>query len=140
MCGYSWHWACVYVALAQIHHESPVYCVSAEMDDRTTLPDFQKRYRALSRLAISAAAGESVDRLLRDAVGEAVSLVGLVAGAVRIFGAGDQDLAGALGGDQAGQARMQELESTLLGQLRRNYAVRSLFMTLDLDGPAGLFS
>lgn len=110
------------------------------MDDRTTLPDFQKRYRALSRLAIAAAAGEPVDRLLHDAVGEAVSLVGLVAGAVRIFGAGDQDLAGALGGDQAGQARMQEIESTLLGQLRRNYAVRSLFMTLDLDGPAGLFS
>jgi len=102
--------------------------------------DFQGRYQSLSRLAIAAAAGEAVERLLEMAVAEAVTLVGLVAGAVRIFGAEDKDVAGSMAGDATGQDRLADLEKTLLGQLRRNYSVRSLFMTLDLDGPAGLFS
>ena len=110
------------------------------MDGKATTQDFQKRYLALSRLAVAAAAGEPVDRLLETAVAEAVSLVGLMAGAVRIFGAEDKDIAGAMAGEAIGLRQLGELESTLLGQLRRNYSVRSLFMTLDLDGPAGLFS
>jgi len=110
------------------------------MDGKATTQDFQKRYLALSRLAVAAAAGDPVDRLLETAVAEAVSLVGLMAGAVRIFGAEDKDIAGAMAGEAIGLRQLGELESTLLGQLRRNYSVRSLFMTLDLDGPAGLFS
>lgn len=110
------------------------------MDGKGTTHDSQRRYEALSHLAVAAAAGDPVDRLLETAVAEAVSLVGLVAGAVRIFGEEDKDIAGAMAGDATGRLRLAELENTLLGQLRRNYSVRSLFMTLDLDGPAGLFS
>ena len=110
------------------------------MDDKPMAQDFQKRYQALSRLAIAAASGQPVDRLLEMAVTEAVSLVGLVAGAVRIFGESDKDITGATAGTADAQRQLGDLEKTLLGQLRRNYSVRSLFMTLDLDGPAGLFS
>jgi signal transduction histidine kinase len=110
------------------------------MNDETSAIDYQKRYLALSRLAVSGAAGEPVGGILQTAVEEAVALVGLVAGAVRIFGAGEEDLASTLAGENQAKTRMQELENTLLGQLRRTYAVRSLYMTLDLDGPAGLFS
>lgn len=112
------------------------------MADQKPTIDYRKRYLALSRLAVSGAGGESVDQLLSAAVTEAVELVGLVAGAVRIFGTADaeKDLASALAGDRVGKAQMQELESTLLSQLRHAYSVRSLYMTLDIDGPAGLFS
>ncbi|MBI5866970.1 MAG: hypothetical protein HZB43_01540, partial [candidate division Zixibacteria bacterium] len=110
------------------------------MDEKTTESHFQRRFQILSRLAMAASAGRSVDHLLELAVTEAVSLVGLVAGAVRIFGAGNGDVAGAMAGEPEGKIKLAELEDTLLGQLRRNYSVRSLFMTLDLDGPAGLFS
>lgn len=112
------------------------------MTDPKPAIDYRKRYLALSRLAVSGAGGESVGSLLIAAVTEAVELVGLVAGAVRIFGLPDteKDWAGALAGDRAGKAHMVELENTLLSQLRHTYSVRSLYMTLDLDGPAGLFS
>ena len=112
------------------------------MSDEKPTIDFRKRYLALSRLAVSGAGGTPVNSLLAAAVSEAVELVGLMAGAVRIFGPPDakEDLASALAGDRAGKTRMQELENTLLAQLRHAYSVRSLFMTLDLDGPAGLFS
>ncbi len=89
---------------------------------------------------MAASAGRSVDHLLELAVSEAASLVGLVAGAVRVFGAENVDAAGAMAGEEEGKQKLAELEETLLGQLRHNYSVRSLFMTLDLDGPAGLFS
>lgn len=108
-------------------------------DDSHTI-DYRKRYLALSRLAVAGARGEAVALLLKSAVAEAVEQVGLIAGSVRIFGEGEDDQARAMAGSETGQGRLNELESTLLGQLRRNYSVRSLFMTLDLDGPAGLFS
>lgn len=102
--------------------------------------DYRARYHALGRLALAAAAGESASALLDAAVAEAVALVGLAAGAVRLYGPEGTETAHAFSGDPASQERLNELESTLLAQLRRNYAVKSLYMTLDLDGPAGLFS
>ncbi|HUU44675.1 MAG TPA: histidine kinase dimerization/phospho-acceptor domain-containing protein [Acidobacteriota bacterium] len=101
---------------------------------------FENRFRSLSRLAVEAAAGALPDRLLEQAVTEAVATMGLVAGAVRIYGTGDVDLIGAVAGEPAGRTRIQELERTLLADLRHSYSVRSLYMTLDLDGPSGLFS
>lgn len=106
----------------------------------TTESHFQRRFQTLSRLAVAASGGRSADQLLELAVTEAASLVGLVAGTVRLFGAEGTDMAGAIAGEPEGKQKLAELEETLLGQLRRNYSVRSLFMTLDLDGPAGLFS
>jgi signal transduction histidine kinase len=101
---------------------------------------YQDRFRALSRLVESAAAGTPAEDLLNLATSEAVATIGLLAGSVRIFGPEDVDLVGAVAGDVKGRKRIQELERTLLADLRRNYAVRSLYMTLDLDGPSGLFS
>jgi len=108
-------------------------------DEKITL---ERRYHALGRLAVAAARGEEPRRLLEVAVTDAVEAVGLIAGAVRIFGAEPEqaDLAGASAGEPAARERMAELEQSLLSPLRRNWAVRSLFMTLDLDGPAGVFS
>lgn len=101
---------------------------------------YERRFRALSSLAVEAAGGAAPDQLLGRAVAGAVGTAGLLAGAIRIFGEGDVDLINAMAGDDAGQARLNDLERTLLSDLRRNYAVKSLFMTLDLDGPSGLFS
>ncbi len=101
---------------------------------------YERRFRALSSLAVEAAGGAAPDQLLERAVADAVGVAGLRAGAIRIFGEGDVDLINAMAGEEAGRARLSELERTLLADLRRNYAVKSLFMTLDLDGPSGLFS
>lgn len=102
--------------------------------------DYEARYHALGRLAVSAAGGASASDLLDAAVGEAVSLVGLSAGAVRLYGPKGDEVAHAFAGEPPSQEKLNDLEATLLAQLRRNYSVKSLYMTLDLDGPAGLFS
>ncbi|MEW5700969.1 MAG: histidine kinase dimerization/phospho-acceptor domain-containing protein [Candidatus Zixiibacteriota bacterium] len=102
----------------------------------------EQRFQALGRLAVAAARGDDPRQLLEMAVAEAVEAVGLLAGAVRIFAAKpDQvDVAEAGAGDADARRRVAELERTLLSPLRSNWGVKSLFMTLDLDGPAGLFS
>jgi signal transduction histidine kinase len=77
---------------------------------------------------------------LRTALEEAVNAVGLAAGSVRIFGAEDTDLALAQVGDANAVQQIEQLEQTLLVQLRKTWSVKSLFMTLDLVEPAGIFS
>lgn len=98
------------------------------------------RYRALGRLSIGAARGEDPRALLKTALEEAVGAVGLAAGSVRIFGEGDSDLALAQVGDTNAVQQIEQLEQTLLVQLRKTWSVKSLFMTLDLVEPAGIFS
>lgn len=110
------------------------------MTDNPHHIDYRQRYLALSRLATGAVRGDAVSVLLQSAVAEAVEQLGLLSGSVRVFGEGDADLATASAGDKTAQGYLAELEGTLLSQLRRSYSVRSLFMTLDIDGPAGLFS
>ena len=100
----------------------------------------ESRYRALGRLSIGAARGEDPRALLKTALEEAVSAVGLAAGSVRIFGAEDTDLALAQVGDTNAVQQIEQLEQTLLVQLRKTWSVKSLFMTLDLVEPAGIFS
>jgi signal transduction histidine kinase len=102
--------------------------------------DPQERYRALGKLALSAAAGAEPLALLQECVNEAVRAVGLAAGGVRIYGTSETDLAYARAGDQAAIEQMEQIEQTLIVQLRRTWSVKSLFMTLDLNGPAGLFT
>lgn len=108
------------------------------MTDSTT--NIEQRYRALGRLTIAAARGEDPRTILKDALDVAVSSVGLAAGSVRIFGEGETDLALAQSGDNAAVQQIEQLEQTLLVQLRKTWSVKSLFMTLDLVEPAGIFS
>lgn len=102
----------------------------------------EERYRALGRLTIAAARGDDPRAILKEALSVAVSSVGLAAGSVRIFGVGegDADLALAQSGDTAAIQQIEQLEQTLLVQLRKTWSVKSLFMTLDLVEPAGIFS
>lgn len=100
----------------------------------------ETRYRALGRLSIGAARGEDPRALLKTALEEAVNAVGLAAGSVRIFGAEATDLALAQAGDANAVQQIEQLEQTLLVQLRKTWSVKSLFMTLDLVEPAGIFS
>ena len=102
--------------------------------------NIERRYRSLGRLSIAAARGDNPRALLNDALAEAVESVGLAAGSVRIFGVGDADLALAQAGDSAPIQQIEQLEQTLLVQLRKTWSVKSLFMTLDLTEPAGVFS
>lgn len=105
--------------------------------------DFHKaesRYRALGRLTVGSARGDDPNVLLRQALTEAVTAVGLAAGSVRIFGDGESDLALEQVGDPAAILQIEQLEQTLLTQLRKTWSVKSLFMTLDLVEPAGIFS
>jgi len=102
--------------------------------------DTDQRYRVLGRLAVAAANGEAPASLLQVVVADAVSSVGLAAGSVRIFGPNDTDLALAQSGDSAAIQQIEQLEQTLLVQLRKTWSVKSLFMTLDLTEPAGIFS
>ena len=100
----------------------------------------EQRYRALGRLTVAAARGDDPRAILNDALAVAVQSVGLAAGSVRIFGAGESDLALAQAGDAAAIQQIEQLEQTLLAQLRKTWSVKSLFMTLDLTAPAGIFS
>ncbi|HWO55945.1 MAG TPA: histidine kinase dimerization/phospho-acceptor domain-containing protein [bacterium] len=105
------------------------------------MPDtVEHRYRILGQLALAAARGEDPQALLRQALADAVTTVGLAAGAARIFGPEGADLAHAQVGDPAAVRQIEQLEQTLLGQLRKTWSVKSLFMTLDLEAPAGIFS
>jgi len=104
------------------------------------LKNSDHRYRALGRLAVAAARGEDSHALLKDALAEAVASVRLAAGSVRIFGKGDSDIAVAHAGDSVAVQQIEQLEQTLLVQLRKTWSVKSLFMTLDLTEPAGIFS
>lgn len=106
-------------------------------DDLTKL---EMRYHSLGRLSVAAARGDDPQALLKTALAEAVSSAGLAAGSVRIFGPGDTDLATAHIGDDAAVQQIEQLEQTLLVQLRKTWSVKSLFMTLDLIEPAGIFS
>jgi signal transduction histidine kinase len=74
------------------------------------------------------------------AVREAVELVGLAAGAVRIFGPKEEELIRVQGGDDEAVHQIEQLEQTLLAQLRKTWSVKSLFMTLEVGEPAGIFS
>lgn len=102
--------------------------------------NIEQRYRALGRLTVAAARGDNPRAILNDALEVGVSSVGLAAGSVRIFGAGETDLALAQAGNATAIQHIEQLEQTLLVQLRKTWSVKSLFMTLDLGEPAGIFS
>lgn len=104
------------------------------------MKNIEQRYHALGQLAIAAARGDDPRELLDRALSEAVTTVGLAAGSIRIFGPDDTDLALAQAGEREALQQIEQLEQTLLVQLRRTWSVKSLFMTLDLTEPAGIFS
>ncbi|HEX9751348.1 MAG TPA: histidine kinase dimerization/phospho-acceptor domain-containing protein [candidate division Zixibacteria bacterium] len=110
------------------------------MADRETQSD-HRGFAILRGMAIGAVRGEAPRDLVEHALNQSVERLGLVAGSVRVFAPqGDQDTLAIVGGEQNGRAAITRLEQTLLADLRRSYAVRSLYMTLDLNGPSGLFS
>lgn len=100
----------------------------------------EDRFRLLRRIALDAASGMELKPLLKTALEQSLSLYGVEAGSVSLLGAegnvewsvvvGDEDCAAHLGG----------LEKAVLSDLRAVHKVRSLYMTIDQDGPAGIFS
>jgi signal transduction histidine kinase len=102
--------------------------------------NIEHRYRALGRLTVAAARGDDPRALLNDVLAEVVTSIGLAGGSVRVFGANDTDLVFAQAGESEAIRQIEQLEQTLLIQLRKTWSVKSLFMTLDIEQPAGIFS
>jgi signal transduction histidine kinase len=104
------------------------------------LEQAEGRFRLLRKLALDAASGMELKALLKTALEQSLALYGVEAGSVSLLGdsgavewsvvVGQKDCAAHLGG----------LEKAVLGDLRAVHKVRSLYMTIDQDGPAGVFS
>lgn len=104
------------------------------------LEKIEGRFRLLRRIALDTAAGVDLKSLLTTALEQSLSLSGVEAGAVSILGQKGEVEWSLLVGNESCANRLGELETTLLGNLRTVHRVRSLYMTIDLDGPAGVFS
>jgi len=98
------------------------------------------RFRLLRRMALDAASGADLKNLLTTALKESLSLSGIEAGSVSLLGEKGEVEWSVLVGEKSCAARLGELEKTLLSDLRMVHRVRSVYMTIDRDGPAGVFS
>jgi len=110
-------------------------------DDKHKPPEIiEGRLELLRRLALQAAAGAELEPLLTEALKEALALYGVEAGAITLLNKDGEVEWSTVVGDERHAAQLGELEKNLLNSMRVVHRVRSLYMTIDRDGPAGVFS
>lgn len=98
------------------------------------------RLRLLRRMALDAASGVDPQTLLTSALKESLLLSGLEAGAVTLLGKEGKAKWSIVVGEEKSAARLREIEKSLLSRLRTEHQVRSLYMTIGEEAPAGVFS
>ncbi len=98
------------------------------------------RFRLLRRIALDAASGVELKSLLKTALEQSLTLYGVEAGSVSLVGEKGNVEWSVVVGQEDCAAHLQGLEKAVLNDLRAVHKVRSLYMTIDQDGPAGVFS
>lgn len=109
-----------------------------KMSDLSQKEEF--RYRALADTALAAAAGEAVEVVAEKGLAGAVEYIGLAAGALILWDAGDEIVtrATAVSSDEDKKV-LEETEESLLLMLRRNFKLRSAYIELGGDSPRSVF-
>lgn len=106
-------------------------------------PPAEQNYRkflTLRNIALAINSPATIGEIAREALAQAVAIVGVEAGLVTILDAKGQQVSQAIAGGEEKKRLLLELESELLISLRKNFGVRSVYLTLDRDGTHTLFS
>jgi len=98
------------------------------------------RFRLLRKIALDAASGMELKSLLKAALEQSLALYGVDAGSVSLLGDSGVVEWTVVVGQKDCAAHLSGLEKAVLGDLRAVHKVRSLYMTIDQDGLAGVFS
>ncbi len=99
-----------------------------------------ERYQVLRQLVLDTAAGDELREYLKRALQQSLELYGVEAGAITLFDEEGNSAWTTAAGDSDCIDHLAGIEKAFLQSLRSVHHVRSLFMTIDQDGPAGVFS
>jgi hypothetical protein len=98
------------------------------------------KYESLRDIAVKAASGASQDEICGKAVENAVSVIGVDAGAIALYGDDGLPYASYSAGSDQFTPLMAEMQGKLISMLRSEFSVESLFLTFEKDSPHSLFS
>lgn len=98
------------------------------------------KYRALAGAALAAAAGESIEAIAEKGLAGAVEYIGLAAGALLLWDSSDGITTRAVAaGSDEDRKILEDMETSLLMMLRRDFKLRSAYMELDGDMAKSVF-
>ncbi len=100
----------------------------------------QARFESLRQLILDTAGNKDLKELFSATIRHSLSPSGVEAGAVSLFSPEGETEWSVFAGDDDCADALAELEDNLLQNLRTAHGIRSLYLTLDQDGPAGVFS
>lgn len=98
------------------------------------------KYRLLAEVSLNAAEGMAVEQILNSALENALEVIGLVTGSVRVFDDSGKIKISHIAGRDEFAEMMRQMEEKLLSMLRDDFSVKSLFLTFEKDGTYSLFS